>query len=228
MFVKLPKQRYPTSSRTGTSLLSSMFNRKPPTSPSIPETSPVPFGNSTPEKDLAPFVPRNRGWSDSVRSLPNDDGRRRGWLAKQGIDDRPSTEEYEAASGAQVSHPPRSVSHANSTEMLSPRGHPLHHSPSRESTSPFAIRRQILTSDLSESLRRNLVWERQVNNHGRARSKPNVRGGISHRDVSLSGSAREDRDKSRSVDWTNRASKRGALPIVKSKSWADGHYSFEW
>ncbi|KAK7682542.1 hypothetical protein QCA50_014342 [Cerrena zonata] len=105
-----------------------------------------------------------------------------------------------------------------------PFGHPYNLPAPAPPTSPRTTRRQMLSTELSESLRRNLLWERQVskiNMTGGARRGGLLGGGV--RPLTTVGAAGPSGNQP-----LNPAEERRKTIVARNRSWADDYHFSGW
>ena len=156
--------------------------------------------------------------------------RRRGLPRRQNSDPQP-----------QPSFPQRAVNHevVEHTNAVNPNNVspiPLHHPynlpPPTAPSNPRTTRRHMLSTELSESLRRNLLWERQVSKVGGqpyqrrpvSALNPGVRPLTSANEIQASGSGSGDTDTHKPESKEER--RRKALD--RNRTWADDYHTSGW
>lgn len=106
-----------------------------------------------------------------------------------------------------------------------PFGHPYNLPAPAPPTSPRTTRRQMLSTELSESLRRNLLWERQV-------SKVNMTGGARRSSGLLGGGVRPLTAVANGGPSGNQptdpAEERRRAAVARNRSWADEYHFAGW
>ncbi|EIN10112.1 hypothetical protein PUNSTDRAFT_133873 [Punctularia strigosozonata HHB-11173 SS5] len=110
------------------------------------------------------------------------------------------------------------------TPVPLPAGHPYNLPTPAAPTTPRTTRRQMLATELSESLRRNLLWERQVSmiNMVGPRKRPNALGGglrpltTTNGDNEAGGSGSDPQEEARKQ------------ALARNKSWADDYHYAGW
>ena len=106
-----------------------------------------------------------------------------------------------------------------------PLGHPYNLPAPAPPTSPRTTRRQMLSTELSESLRRNLLWERQVskiNMTGGAR-RGGLLGGGGMRPLTTMATAGPSGNEGK-----DSAEERRKAAIARNRSWADDYHFAGW
>jgi hypothetical protein len=131
-------------------------------------------------------------------------------------------------------HPQRPTLLATATAPI-PLGHPYNLPAPAPPSTPRTTRRQMLQTELSESLRRNLLWERKVSNvvmrGGRRQSSSGaIPGGVGFgglRPLTTMNAGGADAKSDR--DGAAERQGEGALAaIVRHRSWADDYHTSGW
>jgi hypothetical protein len=131
-------------------------------------------------------------------------------------------------------HPQRPTLLATATAPI-PLGHPYNLPAPAPPSTPRTTRRQMLQTELSESLRRNLLWERKVSNvvmrGGRRQSSSGaIPGGVGFgglRPLTSMNAGGADAKSGR--DGAAEREGEGALAaIVRHRSWADDYHTSGW
>lgn len=130
-----------------------------------------------------------------------------------------------------------SLSTINSTPI--PFGHPYNLPAPAPPSTPRTTRRQMLATELSESLRRNLLWERQVSKNllvGQRRQSATTLGGLrpltsqtTVAESSRNSSAEVERSISHQGDVeTAEKEERKRRAMARNRSWADDYHYSGW
>jgi hypothetical protein len=155
--------------------------------------------------------------------------RRRGFPRRQNSDPQPQTNLSPAVVNHQVVDHPNMV---NPNAAPIPLHHPYNLPPPSAPSTPRTTRRHMLSTELSESLRRNLLWERQVSKVGGqpyqrrpvSALTPGLRPLTSVNEGQASGSGSADTDKPKSDSKEERRKKA----LDRNRSWADEYHYSGW
>jgi len=156
--------------------------------------------------------------------------RRRGFPRRQNSDPQPQPSLSPTVINHQVVDHPRM---ANLNIAPIPLHHPYNLPPPSAPSTPRTTRRHMLSTELSESLRRNLLWERQVSKVGgqpyqrrpvSSALTPGLRPLTSVNESQASGSGSGDADKPKSESKEERRKKA----LDRNRSWADEYHYSGW
>jgi len=156
--------------------------------------------------------------------------RRRGFPRRQNSDPQPQPSLSPNVINHQVVDHPR-VANPNNIAPI-PLHHPYNLPPPTAPSTPRTTRRHMLSTELSESLRRNLLWERQVSKVGGQPYQrrpvsaliPGLRPLTSVNEAQASGSGSGDGDKPKSESKEERRKKA----LDRNRSWADEYHYSGW
>lgn len=156
--------------------------------------------------------------------------RRRGFPRRQNSDPQPQPSLSPNVVNHQVVDHPR-VANPNNIAPI-PLHHPYNLPPPTAPSTPRTTRRHMLSTELSESLRRNLLWERQVSKVGGQPYQrrpvsaliPGLRPLTSVNESQASGSGSGDGDKPNSESKEERRKKA----LDRNRSWADEYHYSGW
>jgi len=156
--------------------------------------------------------------------------RRRGFPRRQNSDPQPHPSLSPNVINHQVVDHPR-VANPNNIAPI-PLHHPYNLPPPTAPSTPRTTRRHMLSTELSESLRRNLLWERQVSKVGGQPYQrrpvsaliPGFRPLTSVNEGQASGSGSGDADKPKSDSKEERRKKA----LDRNRSWADEYHYSGW
>jgi len=155
---------------------------------------------------------------------------RRGLPRRQNSDPQPHTSLPPNVINHQVVDHPNVVNPNNVSPI--PLHHPYNLPPPTAPSTPRTTRRHMLSTELSESLRRNLLWERQVSKVGgqpyqrrpASALSPGVRPLTSVNEGQASGSGSGDTDKAKPESKEERRKKA----LDRNRSWADEYHYSGW
>ena len=156
--------------------------------------------------------------------------RRRGLPRRKNSDPQPQPSLSPNVVNHQVVDPPHSANPNNIAPI--PLHHPYNLPPPSAPSTPRTTRRHMLSTELSESLRRNLLWERQVSKVGGqpyqrrpvSALNPGIRPLTSVNESQASGSGSGDPDKPKPESKEERRKKA----LDRNRSWADEYHYSGW
>ncbi|KZT67984.1 hypothetical protein DAEQUDRAFT_766748 [Daedalea quercina L-15889] len=110
-----------------------------------------------------------------------------------------------------------------------PLGHPYNLPAPAPPMTPRTTRRQMLSTELSESLRRNLLWERQVSRNNMMAPKRNGLLGNGLRPLTaVHDQSRNNGSGSKSGDEDEAMDERKRRTVARNRSWADDYHYAGW